>query len=633
MLYNMGKFREESARPNYAPRSQARPLGKPRPRRQGLLDLQRSAGNAAVQRLITGPGIFGKGGVPLAPDVRNRMESTLGGDLGRVRVHTDERSARSADALGASAFTLGHDVGIAASAYRPGTLLGDALLAHELAHVAQHDDEHDDEQARPTSETGDDEEACADRAAAHTVLELHGGPEHTSTPTGMLSRMRSGLRLRRCTPKFGDAVRRARAQKVQWQNGHPMTPSHGDNRSNPTWTPGTTDHAVAYSKGATPLIDASFDVGSFTAPPSGTTVSVRVVEGGAVRGTKSGITPAATISVPGLALTGLSGSAEVRSSAYTLQWEASVDGTSWTPITTTGVHPVHWTHDAPKVSPAPTLAVAKASGYAAGATTPGDVAARVRSGPRTYDGLAYDPADPIDPDPLDVYTNGVGICTDYANLLSLLARAVGLEAHTVMFWGGFESLGRLVWVSLAPGLLSLKHVKPGIPAFGNPGNPAGWDFTYHAIARVQGALHDAALDRAGIDADAVHSGLVVHLIELAGGAMPGAARGVAYNQQVPRLDHNVAVTTHDFGPLLTGSDFGLVLPLRVAIGAVSPYEVLGVGWAVVGGTLPPGFALDPITGVLSGTPTPRARKKTYTFTVQTSAAGLTANAVYTIAIG
>jgi len=236
-----------------------------------LVGLQRSAGNAAVQRLVTGHGIFGKGGVPLAPDVRNRMESTLGGNLGGVRLHTDERTASKADALGASAFALGHDIGFASSAYRPGTPGGDALLAHELAHVVQ----QDDHRARLTAETGEDEdEVGANRAATHTVLALYGGSQQApAMGTGLLSRLRSGLRLRRCTPKFSDAVGRARAQTAQWRNGHPMAPSHGDNRANPTWTPGATDHAVAYTKGVAPLIDASFDVGSFTPPPSGTTVS------------------------------------------------------------------------------------------------------------------------------------------------------------------------------------------------------------------------------------------------------------------------------------------------------------------------------------------------------------------------
>lgn len=562
------------------------------------------------------------------------MEGALGGDFAKVRVHTDTQAAQDAERLGASAFTIGRGVGFAAGAYQPGTPAGDALLAHELAHVSQQQDAEDEHLAGGREpDTGEaEDEAGADRAATQAVLSLHGGPAPAAAPAGILSRVRSGLRIRRCTPSLAQSMARATAQQVDWRSGHPMAPSHGDNRADPTWRPGAADHAVAYTKGTTPVVDARFAVSPFRTPRAGTTLSVRVTEGGAVRGTKNGITPAAVTDVSGLALSGLTGSSQVRSSSYTLQWEASVDGTTWTPVTTTGIHPVHWTFDTPKVAPTPTLAVAKATGYAAGAASAADAAARIRSGPRSVDGLGYDPADPIDPDPLDVYSHGVGICTDYANLLSVLARAAGLDANAVMFWGGFENHGRLVWVTLSPGLLSLKSVKPGVPGFGMPGNPAGWDFTYHAIARVAGALHDSALDRSGIDAEAVHDGLLVRLVDLAGGALPGAVRKTAYSRQVPRVDHPVAVTTHDFGPQLTTGDFGLVLPVRAPAGASSPFEVPGVSWSVTAGALPNGLALDPATGVLSGTPGARVRRRTYTFTVQTTAAGLTSTASYTIAV-
>lgn len=61
----------------------------------------------------------------------------LGHDFGNVRVHTDEQTARDADALGVPAFTVGRDIAFASGAWRPGSTNGDRLLAHELAHVAQ----------------------------------------------------------------------------------------------------------------------------------------------------------------------------------------------------------------------------------------------------------------------------------------------------------------------------------------------------------------------------------------------------------------------------------------------------------------------------------------------------------------
>jgi hypothetical protein len=54
-----------------------------------------------------------------------------------ARVHTDATAARLAAAADAHAFTIGNDIVLAGDAPQPGTLAGDALLAHELAHVQQ----------------------------------------------------------------------------------------------------------------------------------------------------------------------------------------------------------------------------------------------------------------------------------------------------------------------------------------------------------------------------------------------------------------------------------------------------------------------------------------------------------------
>ncbi len=54
-----------------------------------------------------------------------------------VRIHSDERAAESARALGARAYTFGRDIVFGAGAFAPHTIQGERLLAHELAHVAQ----------------------------------------------------------------------------------------------------------------------------------------------------------------------------------------------------------------------------------------------------------------------------------------------------------------------------------------------------------------------------------------------------------------------------------------------------------------------------------------------------------------
>ncbi len=77
------------------------------------------------------------GGRPLDAASRDFFESHLGHDLGRVRVHTDRAAARSADELGARAYTMGRDVVFGAGEYDPATASGRHLLAHELVHVVQ----------------------------------------------------------------------------------------------------------------------------------------------------------------------------------------------------------------------------------------------------------------------------------------------------------------------------------------------------------------------------------------------------------------------------------------------------------------------------------------------------------------
>jgi hypothetical protein len=76
-------------------------------------------------------------GRPLDPPVRHEMESVLGHDFSRVRVHTDARAARSAQAVDALAYTVGSNVVFAEGGYSPFNGRGKSLLAHELTHVVQ----------------------------------------------------------------------------------------------------------------------------------------------------------------------------------------------------------------------------------------------------------------------------------------------------------------------------------------------------------------------------------------------------------------------------------------------------------------------------------------------------------------
>jgi hypothetical protein len=77
-------------------------------------------------------------GRPMEPTTRRFFEPRLGSDLGEVRIHDDGRAARSAQALGAEAYTVGSDIVFGQGRYAPDRADGRELLAHELAHVVLH---------------------------------------------------------------------------------------------------------------------------------------------------------------------------------------------------------------------------------------------------------------------------------------------------------------------------------------------------------------------------------------------------------------------------------------------------------------------------------------------------------------
>ncbi|MDH6131352.1 hypothetical protein P3T37_000721 [Kitasatospora sp. MAA4] len=107
-----------------------------------VLALQRSVGNAAVSRLLSGTrpapvqrsavhDVLRSSGRPLDAPIRSEMEDRLGADFSDVRLHTGEAAQRSAAEIGARAYTSGHHVVIGPGGADKHT------LAHELTHVIQ----------------------------------------------------------------------------------------------------------------------------------------------------------------------------------------------------------------------------------------------------------------------------------------------------------------------------------------------------------------------------------------------------------------------------------------------------------------------------------------------------------------
>ena len=80
---------------------------------------------------------FERGGQPLSPPLRARLEPLYRTSFADVRIHDDAASHTAARGLNAQAFTVGQHLHFGARHYRPDSNAGLHLLAHELTHTVQ----------------------------------------------------------------------------------------------------------------------------------------------------------------------------------------------------------------------------------------------------------------------------------------------------------------------------------------------------------------------------------------------------------------------------------------------------------------------------------------------------------------
>lgn len=158
-----------------------------------MLNLQRSAGNQSVQRMVAKASSEGadksppeptrSGGEPLPQGTREFMESRFGESFDDVRIHADEEAAASAVTLGANAYTTGRDVYFAPGKYVPESPDGQRLLAHELTHVVQQSSRVELE-GEPHLALEPEAEAtrAADRVASGAPLDFAPSPVSASGP-------------------------------------------------------------------------------------------------------------------------------------------------------------------------------------------------------------------------------------------------------------------------------------------------------------------------------------------------------------------------------------------------------------------------------------------------------------------
>ncbi|MDQ1728836.1 MAG: hypothetical protein QOD33_961 [Pyrinomonadaceae bacterium] len=157
-------------------------------------------------------------GQSLDAEVRSRMESAFGESFSGVQVHADSDAAGISQNLNARALTVGQHIAFGTAEYQPGTLIGDALIAHELAHVLQ---QRGGAGAASPAEKGAGEygslEADADEAAVGAIVSAWGGGKKglAKIARNALPSLKSGLRLQRCSKTSSGPVGATRLTKAR----------------------------------------------------------------------------------------------------------------------------------------------------------------------------------------------------------------------------------------------------------------------------------------------------------------------------------------------------------------------------------------------------------------------------------
>jgi hypothetical protein len=129
------------------------------------------------------------------------MESAFGVGFHHVRIHTDSTAASLSSHLKARAFTVGEHIALGSGEYRPGTAVGDALIAHELAHTVQQGAASRPAATKPAEGNAYNTlEEDADRSAVGAVVSLwaKGTASLKELAKHAMPRLKSGLRLQRC---------------------------------------------------------------------------------------------------------------------------------------------------------------------------------------------------------------------------------------------------------------------------------------------------------------------------------------------------------------------------------------------------------------------------------------------------
>jgi hypothetical protein len=160
-----------------SPRQVIKPLRRAAAGRDPLEDLADDLDPRSISRALREPGL------PLEQALREKLERSVGADLGNVRVHTGEVANRLARSIGAEAFTVGTEIFLGDDWRGADTAEGVGTLVHEATHVAQANQGRLAEVASPGRTRVLEAEAYA-----HERAFLAGAPAPTTAPTRAVAR-------------------------------------------------------------------------------------------------------------------------------------------------------------------------------------------------------------------------------------------------------------------------------------------------------------------------------------------------------------------------------------------------------------------------------------------------------------
>lgn len=165
-------------------------------------------------------------GHALGADTQQKLEQGLGAKLPTVRVHIDSEADHLSRAVGAAAFTTGPDIFFRSGLYKPHSLQGLHLLAHEATHVVQQAAEPVAAMPGSGSISFNDPDDPFEHAANLSAAQITAQSTLQSESARDSKKREPTLHPRGLTPVGNRVVPRLPTQMREAPRKHPSTPLH-----------------------------------------------------------------------------------------------------------------------------------------------------------------------------------------------------------------------------------------------------------------------------------------------------------------------------------------------------------------------------------------------------------------------